>query len=162
QALDIILELFRVERDAMNLQVFTTAEHLAMRRVRSQPALDQLQTWIEAQKPIHLPESPMGVALRYITNQWKPLTVFMTDPKIPIHNNASENALRIIAMARKLSLFFGNENAAHNFSVLYSLVATAERSDVNPLVYLENVLMRVQDHPAKRVEELLPDHWQPG
>ena len=31
-------------------------------------------------------------------NQWKPLTVFLSDPKIPIHNNASESALRIVAL----------------------------------------------------------------
>ena len=103
----------------------------------------------------------MGAALRYISNQWKPLTVFLSDPKIPIHNKASESALRIVALARKNSLFFGNEEAARNFSVLYTLVQTAEHHDVNPLAYLEDVLMRVQTHPAARIDELLPDHWKP-
>ena len=160
-ALDMILELFRVERDAMNRGLFGTDEHLAMRRTRSQPVLDQLRTWIDQQRPNHLPEGPMGAALRYISNQWKPLTVFMRDSKIPIHNNASESALRIIALARKNTLFFGNENAARNFSVLYSLVQTAERHGVNALAYLEDVLMRVQTHPAARIQELLPDQWKP-
>jgi transposase len=160
-ALDLILELFRVERDAIHHNLFGTDEHLAMRRARSQPVLDQLRVWIDQQKPKHLPEGPMGAALRYISNQWKPLTVFMSDPKIPIHNNASESALRIIALARKNTLFFGNENAAHGFSVLYSLVQTAERNAVNALAYLEDVLMRVQSHPAARIDELLPDQWKP-
>jgi transposase len=157
----MILELFRLERDAMNQGLFGTDEHLAMRRARSQPVLDQLRTWIDQQRPNHLPEGPMGAALRYISNQWKPLTVFMTDSKIPIHNNASESALRIIALARKNTRFFGNENAARNFSVLYSLVQTAERHGVNALAYLEDVMMRVQTHPAARIHELLPDHWKP-
>jgi transposase len=104
-ALDMILELFRVERDAINQGLFGTDEHLAMRRVRSQPVLDQLRDWIDQQRPKHLPEGPMGAALRYISNQWKPLTVFMSDSKIPIHNNASESALRIIALARNPTLF---------------------------------------------------------
>ena len=93
-ALDMILELFRVERDAIERDVSGTDEHLAMRVRRSQPVLDQIKAWTEQQKPRHLPEGPMGAALRYISNQWQPLTVFMRDPKIPIHNNASESALR--------------------------------------------------------------------
>jgi transposase len=40
-------------------------------------------------------------------------------------------------------------------------VQTAERCCVNALAYLEDVLMRVQTHPASRIEELLPDHWMP-
>jgi transposase len=91
-------------------------------------------------------------------NQWKPLTVFLSDPKIPIHNNASESALRIVALARKNSFFFGNEQAARSFSVLYSLVQSAERHGVNPFTYLEDVLMRVHTHQAARIDELLPDH----
>ena len=160
-ALDMILELFRVERDAIDHGLFGTREHLALRRARSQPVLDQLRAWIDQQRPKHLPEGPMGAALRYINNQWKPLTVFMTDPKIPIHNNASESALRIIALARKNSLFFGHEQAARNFSILYSLVQTAERCGINALSYLEDVLMRLQSHPASRIGELLPDRWKP-
>lgn len=160
-ALDMILELFRVERDAVDGGIFGTDKHLAMRVRRSQPVLDQLKTWVDAQKPLHLPEGPMGAALRYITNQWKPLTVFMGDPKIPIHNNASESALRIIALARKNSLFFGSEEAAGNFSILYTLVQTAERHGINSLDYLEDVLMRVQTHRAKDIEQLLPDRWKP-
>jgi transposase len=162
EALDLILELFRVERDAIEREMFGTDEHAHMRRARSKPVLDRIETWIAEQRPKHLPEGPMGAALRYITNQWKPLTLFMTDAKIPIHNNASESALRIIALARKNSLFFGSEEAARNFSVLYSLVQTAERHGINALAYLEDVLMRVQSHPAARIDELLPDHWKPG
>ncbi len=160
--LDLILELFRVERDAIERGIFGTDEHARMRRARSKPVLDQIEGWIADQRPKHLPEGPMGAALRYISNQWKPLTVFLSDPKIPIHNNASESALRIVALARKNSLFFGNEQAARNLSILYSLVQTAERQGINALAYLEDVLMRVQTHPAARIDELLPDLWKPG
>jgi transposase len=160
-ALDMILELFRVERDAVEHGVFGTDEHARMRHARGEPVLAQIGTWIAQERPKHLPEGPMGAALRYISNQWKPLTVFLSDPKIPIHNNASESALRIVALARKNSLFFGHEQAARNFSVLYSLVQTAERHGINALAYLEDVLLRVQTHPAARIDELLPDRWKP-
>jgi transposase len=82
---------------------------------------------------------------------------------VPIaRSNASESALRIIALARKNTLFFGHEQAARNYSVLYSLVQTAERNGINALDYLQDVLVRVQTHPVSRIEQLLPDRWKPG
>jgi transposase len=34
-------------------------------------------------------------------------------------------------------------------------------NDVNPVDYLADVLLRVQTHPASRIEELLPHRWTP-
>lgn len=73
------------------LHLFGTTEHLAMRKARSQPILKTLRVWIDDERPKHLPEGFMGTALRYINNQWQPLTEFMKDSKLPIHNNASES-----------------------------------------------------------------------
>jgi len=42
---------------------------------------------------------------------------------------------------------------------LYSLVATGQANGVNPEAYLAHVLLRVQSHPAARIDELLPDRW---
>jgi hypothetical protein len=46
------------------------------------------------------PSSAMGADLRYLQNQWFRFIAFLDDPLIPIHNNASESALRIVALAR--------------------------------------------------------------
>jgi transposase len=77
----------------------------------------------------------------------------------PRETRHGQNELRI-ALGRKNYLFFGNNDAARNFAVLYSLVVTAERHGINPLDYLADVLMRVQTHPAKRIDELLPHRWK--
>ena len=42
---------------------------------------------------------------------------------------------------------------------LYSLVATCEANDVNPLAYIEDVLTRVGSHPAAQIDDLLPHRW---
>lgn len=160
EGLDIILDLFMVERTAKCRNIIGTAKHLALRKRRSAPVLDQLRVWREKITPLFEPKSAMGAALRYMKNQWSRLTAFLGDALIPIHNNASEAALRIVALARKNSLFFGNERAGHRFMVLYSLIATCERHGVNPEVYLADVLLRIQDHPKERVAELLPHRWK--
>ncbi|WP_394838646.1 transposase domain-containing protein [Pendulispora rubella] len=43
---------------------------------------------------------------------------------------------------------------------LFSLIATCERHDINPEVYLADILIRLQEHPKDRVAELLPHRWK--
>jgi len=160
QGLDIILDLFLVERSAKSRGIVGTPAHLEMRQRRSREALDRLLGWIEQTKPLYEPKSAMGEAIRYMENQWSRLTAFLQDPLIPIHNNASEAALRIIALVRKNSLFFGNDAAGQRFAVLFSLIAMCEKHGVNPLEYFADVLIRIQDHPKSRVAELLPQAWK--
>lgn len=158
--LDIILDLFAIERKAKTLGIVGLPEHRRLRGKESIVVLDHLLTWMKATWPLYEPKSVMGRALRYISNQWHRLTAFVEDPKIPIHNNASEASLRIIALTRKNSLFFGNDAAAERFMVLHSLIATCEKHGVNPVAYFTDVLMRIQDHPKLRVAELLPHRWR--
>jgi hypothetical protein len=61
-----------------------------------------------------------------------------------------------IALGRKNYVFVGDVAPGNGLAGLYSLVATCEARSINPLVYLVDVLTRVQDHPAKLIDELLP------
>lgn len=160
EGLDIILDLFMVERKAKSMNIVGTLAHHELRQRRSAEILERIRAWRDKMAPSFEPRSPMGIALRYMNNQWSRLAAFLGDPKIPIHNNASEAALRIVALARKNSLFFGTEEAGRRFMVLYSLIATCQRHDVNPEVYLTDVLLRIQDHPNQRLGELLPHRWK--
>ena len=36
-----------------------------------------------------------------------------------------------------------------------------QANGVNPVDYLADVLLRVQTHPASRIDELLPHNWNP-
>lgn len=160
EGLDLIMEIFMVEREAAERGIVGTAAYLTLRRTKSALAVERLRVWRERLEPLFEPRSAMGEALRYIKNQWSRLTAFLTGPRVPIHNNASEAALRIIALARKVSLFFGSEEAARKLMVLYSLIATCERHGVNPETYLADVLLRIQDYPKERLVGLLPHRWK--
>ncbi len=62
---------------------------------------------------------------------------------------------------RKNFLFVGTDEAGENLAGLYSLVATCEVNGINPVTYLADILLRVQTHPASRIDELLPHNWKP-
>jgi hypothetical protein len=42
----------------------------------------------------------------------------------------------------------------------YSLIVTAKLSDVDPRAWLADVMARIADHPASRLDELLPWKWR--
>ena len=69
--------------------------------------------------------------------------------------------LRREVVGRKNWLFVGHDESGENVAGLFSLIATCEANGVNPTEYLADVLMRVQTHPASRIDELLPHNWTP-
>jgi transposase len=161
QGMDFILDVYRVDRAAQDAEILGTTEHLAMRQARSRPVMEAFRAWLEAEQPKHLPNGPMGDAIRYALNQWEALTLFLTDARLPLDNNLSERSLRVCALGRKNFLFVGTDGAGENLAGLYSLIATCEVNGVNPVEYLADVVLRVQTHPASRIDELLPHNWTP-
>ena len=129
---------------------------------QSVPILGRIRDWLATHHPLHPPKSPLGEAIRYARGQWEALGRFVEDASLPLDNNASENALRAVALGRKNFLFVGHDEAGAGLAGLYSLVATCHANGVNPEAYLADVLLRVQTHPAARIDELLPDRWAPS
>lgn len=153
-------EVFRVERNAARDGVLGTAAHLELRKQRSRPAMEAIKKWCDDNADNHAPKTPMGAAIRYVRNQWEPLTVFLDDIRIQPHNMISERLLRVIALGRKNYLFVGHKEAGQNLAMLCSIIATCSLHDVNPTEYLADVLVRVQDQRAADLDALLPLRWK--
>jgi len=168
QALAYIRLLYDVEdeakRTAEENQTDLGAERYRLRQERAVPRLQQFRTWLESQQAQHggpvLPKSPMGQAILYAMNQWDALCVYTTDGDLSIDNNASENALRRVAIGRKNWLFCGSDNGGNTAAVLFSLIATCQRHKVDPFAYLRDVLTRIAATPVSQVDQFLPDHWK--
>jgi len=159
-ALDIIHEIYLVERDAKTAGIVGTAAHLELRRARSRPLFALLLRWAHHQRGAFEPRSGMGKALRYLLRNFRELGCFLRYAGIPPDNNIAEAGLRRVALGRKNFLFVGGEDAGHDLAVLYTLVATCEKHGINPIDYLQDVLVRVHSHPARAVAELLPHRWR--
>lgn len=161
EAMALILEAYRVERETAEADAMGTDKHLAARQSRSKPALEELFAKCEQWQPQHAPKSPMGAAIRYALSNRKELSLFLHNAAVPVDNNATERALRTHALGRKNFLFVGHLQGGKNLAVLYTMVANCELRGVNPLSYLTDVLIRVQDTPQSRIDELLPWNWKP-
>jgi len=161
EALDLIVELYKVEHKAAEREILGTPAHAELRRAQSAPIIARIEKWLTEQKPMHSPKSTLGDAIGYATNQWQTLIAFLDDPKLSLDNNISERALRIIAIGRKNYLFAGHDEGAHNLAVLQTIVSTCQLHGVNPYEYLRDILLRVQTHPASQLDEILPQNWAP-
>ena len=160
-ALAILRAIYQVEAEQAARGTLGTAEHLRARQQQSRPLMVLLLRWCHAQSQRHPPKSKLGQAVRYVLRQRKALVRFVSDAKLPLDNNASERAMRRWALGRKNWLFVGTVGAGENLAVIGSLVASCEAEGVNPEAYLADVLERVSEHPASRIEELLPERWRP-
>ena len=119
--LEDIQELFIVEQEAIEEGFAGTLRHLHLRRDRSGPVVQRIFRKLEDEVGNFSPRSSIAIAMRYILNQKEELSRFLTNARIPIHNNASESALRIIALLRKNALVVGHDEGGHHLAILLSV-----------------------------------------
>jgi transposase len=152
----LIQQLYQVERDAADLDA---VGRLALRQERSVPLLAKIDAERQALARLVLPKSPVGEAVRYMTNQWTALQRFVEDGRLAIDNNRAENQLRLVAVGRKNWLFAGSFEGARRAALLYSLVQSCKLIDVPPFDYLKDVLRRLPTHPHRLIDHLTPRGW---
>ena len=73
-------------------------------------------------------------------------------------NNAAERALRCVPLGRKAWLFCGSDRGGERAAILYTLIQTARLNNVDPQAWLADVLARINNQPASRLNGLLPWH----
>jgi transposase len=157
EAIDRIRVLFAIERRAKDEELAPDAR-LALRQSKSVPVLEELRAWLGAAEAKVLPKSPMATAVRYTLNQWDALTVFATDGRLELENNAAERALRAFAVGRKNWMFVQAIEGGIRSAILMSLVMTAKAIGLNAIAYLRDVLLRISTETD--VKKLTPRGWQ--
>jgi len=98
----------------------------------------------------------VGKAMDYMLTRWDSFSRSISDGRICLTNNAAERALRGIALGRKAWLFAGSDRGGERAAAMYTLIVTAKLNGLDPRAWLADVLCRIADHPASRIDELLP------
>jgi transposase len=100
-------------------------------------------------------------AMDYMLKRWTAFTRFLDDVRVCLSNNAAERAVRGITLGRKSWLFAGSDRGGQRAAAMYSLIVTAKMNDVDPQAWLADVLVCFAEHPAHKINELLPWNWRP-
>jgi transposase len=151
-----IQSLFAIER---SIQRRPPPERAQMRREKSGPVVEAFFDWCDRHRAHALDESPLDIAIRYATNQREALSRFVSDARLPMHNNASERELRREAVSRKNWLFLGSPEGAQANTTFVSLLASCAMHRLEPWAYLRDLFCLLPSWPAHRVLELAPAYW---
>lgn len=155
----LIGELYGLERSAKKRKLDADGRK-QLRQQQSKPILERIHGYLKTITVTTLPKSPLGDAIGYALRQWDALRRYTENGSLEIDNNGAENALRPLCLGRKNWLFIGSEAAAHRTMVLLTLVQTCKAHQVDPFVYLRDVIDRVSTHPMSRIDELTPRRWK--
>jgi len=161
EALARIGELYACEA-AIREQNLTGTAKRAYRLTHAKPVAEAFFDWAE-QPLTHaalLPSNPLTKALHYALERRAGLSVYLSDPDVPIDTNHLERALRPIPMGRRNWLFCWSEVGAEAVATLQSLIVTCRLHDIDPYDYLVDVLQRIDRHPASQVHLLTPRLWK--
>lgn len=158
-ALLLIGRLYQVEKRTGGM---SAEQRLALRVLESRPILNKLHNYLLDIRGEVLPKSPAGVAVRYTLKNWAALTRYCEDGDLSIDNNATERAIRSVAVGRNNWVFFGSDEGGRTAAILRSFTASCQRVGVDPFVWFKDVLSRIADHSITRLGELLPHNWAPA
>jgi len=72
----------------------------------------------------------------------------------------AERALRRVAIGRKNWLFSGHNESAQCHAILWSLIASSQRHEIDVQFYLRSVLAYLPALPPEELPNYLPDVWK--
>ncbi len=157
EAVRRIDELFAIERE---INGKPPDDRVAVRQERSKPLVDDLERWFKGERRKLSSKSPTARAIDYHLKRWPAFTRFLDDGRICMSNNAAERTVRGIAVGRRNWTFAGSDSGGRRAAAIYTLIETCKLNSIDARAWLADVLARIHDHPAKRIDDLLPWNWQ--
>ncbi|HIY58630.1 MAG TPA: IS66 family transposase [Candidatus Tetragenococcus pullicola] len=153
--LDVCNALFRMERDWKDLP---EDERTSLRHCFSKPIIEDFFRWMQDLKVAA--NSGIARAVNYSLNRKEGLVKFIDHPDLPIHNNASENAIRPLTLGRKNWLHSTSEAGGKANAIYLSLVETCKANDIDFRKYIEKLLIELPEVDLllnpERVDDYLP------
>ncbi len=154
--LETLREVYKTDALARK-QGLSPEQRLQLHQQQSGPRMKALKHWMEeqfSQRKVE-PNSGLGEAIRYMSNHWDGLTLFLRAAGAPLDNNVCERALKRAILHRRNSLFYKTLDGARVGDIHMTLIYSAELNGIAPFEYL----VALQRH-AREVSEH-PDDWLP-
>lgn len=142
EAVGFYRTLYKVEKKSKQDKL-SSEQRYEHRLKESKPILCQFKRWLDEHYPHVLPISPLGKAFAYCLNHWNDLIHFLSDGRLEIDNNLTEQAIKPIVIARKNFMFANSVNGAKALAMHFSLIRTALANNLNPYQYYVTLLKRI-------------------
>lgn len=162
-AIALMRKLFAIERALPDFRYIEDDDErarvleriLATRDKESRPIVEELARWMREQKC--LPKSKLAGAIRYATENWKGLGVFLDDARAPMTNNQAERSIRPAVLGRKNHYGSKSKRGTEVAALFYSLIGTCRMLHLDPTEYLRAAATVAIETPG---EVLLPHQFR--
>lgn len=156
-----IQQLYAIE-SAADAAGDTPDDRAERRKTHGLELIQRFARWLVDTLLAETPGSAFFRAVAYCVKNWRALTRFLHDGRLPLDNNGAERILRPVALGRKNYLFAGNDAGAERAATFYTLFATCTLAGLNPWLWLTDTLQKLaEDWPDARIDELLPTRSHP-
>ncbi len=157
---DIVKRIAKLYRVESKLRDNPEVDRTAYRREHSAPVLERIKSILETERSRQLPQSNFGKAIHYTLERWDALNLYLEHGRLEIDNNLVENAIRPTAIGKKNFLFFGSPDSGQTSAVIYSLIETCRKLDINPADYLREVLEALPTMNQSEAVRWTPAQWE--
>ncbi|VGO22116.1 hypothetical protein SCARR_04197 [Pontiella sulfatireligans] len=155
----IIKLIAKLYRNETTLRKQPELDRATYRQEHSAPVLNEIKTILDREQKKQLPKSKLGEAISYTLKRWDSLNLFLEHGKLEIDNNLVENAIRPTAIGKKNFLFFGSPRSGQDSAIIYSLIETCRKLDINPADYLRDVLEALPTMGQNEAASWTPAQW---
>lgn len=149
--------IYALEARMRELKVpFHTRKRL--RQKHAWPLLKGLYTSLKQNSNAVPPKSALGMAIRYMLNQWRYLIAYLRHGCVEIDTNWLENLIRPTALGKRNWLFMGHEESGRIHALWFSFIISAIMNGLNPRVYIHFLLSKTHEIRTKAInpKTLLP------
>ena len=156
-----IRELYRIEHEC-DREDLDFAARKAVRQQKSAPLMQEMKQWMENEGLFYSERTLIGKAVTYAWNRWPNMKRILEDGRLKLDNNLAENEIRPVTLGRKNYLFCGNHESAGDMCVILSLLNTARNHDVNPRLYLNDIIAGMpymRKASPEKLLDMLPHKW---
>jgi transposase len=156
-----IRELYRIE-DQLREASFEERRRARLARVPEFWQEMKQQAESLRKNPLVLPAGTLGKAVRYFLNEYTAMVGYLREGRFEIDNNLVENDVRPSAVGRRRWLFIGHPDAGWRSAVIYTIIQSCRRRNINPPEYLTDVLRCLPSMTAPEAKNLTPSRWKPA
>lgn len=104
------------------------------------PIWEEFKNWVNKEKSKIPPESQLGKAMNYFSNEYDRLIVYLQNGMLEIDSGFVERMIRKFAIGRNNWLFSDTEAGAEASALLYGLIITMKVNQLNPYKVLKYIL----------------------
>ena len=159
EVIGVFARIYRIERQVRGR---VAEDRRAARQSETAPIMVELKRRLEEELAGLSSKSSLAGAIRYTLGHWAGLTRFLSDGRLEPDNNSVERTMRPIALGRRNYLFAGDDGGAQTWAILASLLNTARLNDLDPYLWLNDVLEQIVSGHVKAndLDRLLAWNWK--